>query len=138
LIAAPSDFVGNCGTAEIMVARCRVRPQRFLFAAIFSPLAWAQHLILILPCGYLVIRDLLTRDDQLCLRWGTIGFMFVLIWVLPPDPLPLRLSLVVLSYHADVLALLILAALTLTIRGAVVDHIDNASSSLFLTARQPP
>jgi hypothetical protein len=91
-----------------------------LFAAILSPMAWAQHLVLILPCGYLVIRDLLMRDDQLWLRWGVLGLMFVLIWILPRDPLPLRLSLVVLSYHADVFAMLMLAALTLTIRGAIV------------------
>ena len=90
------------------------------FAALLSPLAWHQHLILVLPCGYLVLRDALTRANRSRLREVALGIIFICVWVLQRDPLSKKYSLIVMSYHLDVLAVLILIVLTLTIEGAIV------------------
>ena len=107
-----------------------------VFAAILSPLTWAQHLVLILPCGYLVIRDLLLRDDQLRVRWLSIGLMFVFVWILKRDMLPMPLYVIVGSYYGDVLAMLILVVLTLTIQGAIVPAIDSKREGIEINLSQ--
>jgi len=88
-------------------------------AAILSPLAWHQHLTLVLPCAYLVIRDALTRAKLTWLRWAGLGFVFVSVWVLHRDPLSKLYSLIAMSYHFDVVAVLVLIGMTLTIQGAI-------------------
>lgn len=90
------------------------------FAAIVSPLAWHQHLTLVLPCGYLVIRDALIRNDRSWPRSVSLGFIFVSVWVLHRDPLSKLHSLIAMSYHLEVVAILILVMLTLTIEGAII------------------
>ena len=49
------------------------------FAAILSPLTWHLHLTLVLPRGYLVIRDALIRSDQSRIRWAGFAFIFASI-----------------------------------------------------------
>lgn len=90
------------------------------FAAVLSPLTWDQHLTLVLPCGYLVIRDALIRADQSRLRWAALGVIFVCVWILHRDPLSKLYSLIAMSYHFEMLAVLLLVVLTLTIEGAIV------------------
>ena len=97
------------------------------FAAILSPLTWHQHLTLVLPCGYLVIRDALNRPDHLRVRWASFAFIFVSIWILHRDPLSKLYSLIAMSYHFEVLAVLILIVMTLTIQGAIVPSGRNLS-----------
>ena len=89
-------------------------------ASVLSPLTWHQHLTLVLPCGYLVIRDALIRSDQSRIRWAGLAFVFASIWILHRDPLSKLYSLIAMSYHFDVLAVLILIVMTLTIQGAIV------------------
>jgi Glycosyltransferase family 87 len=88
-----------------------------VFAAVLSPLAWDQHLTLVLPCGYLVIRDALMRKDQLRLRAAAIGLIFVCVWILHRDPLSKLYALIAMSYHFELLAIFVLILLTLTIEG---------------------
>ena len=89
------------------------------FAAVLSPLTWHQHLALMLPCGYLVIRDLLLRPARSRPREALLAVVFACVWILQRDPLSKQLSLIVMSYHEDVAAVLILVAMTLTVRGAI-------------------
>jgi hypothetical protein len=79
------------------------------FAALLSPLAWHQHLILVLPCGYLVLRDALTRVNRSRLREVALGIIFICVWVLQRDNETLANAM---SYHLDVLAVLIMIVLT--------------------------
>ena len=97
------------------------------FAAILSPLTWHQHLTLVLPCGYLVIRDALTRPDQSRIRWAGFAFIFASIWILHRDPLSKLYSLIAMSYHFEVVAVLILIAMTLMMQGAIVPSGQNSS-----------
>lgn len=97
------------------------------FAAILSPLTWHQHLTLVLPCGYLVIRDALNRPDQSRIRWAGFAFIFASIWILHRDPLSKLYSLIAMSYHFEVLAVLILIAMTLTMQGAIVPSGQHSS-----------
>jgi|ERR1700688_3729410 len=90
-----------------------------VFTALLSPLNWDQHLTLVLPCGYLVIRDVLMRADHLRLRCAALGFIFVCVWILHRDPLSDLHAEIAMSYHFEILAVLILVTLTLTINGAI-------------------
>jgi hypothetical protein len=98
------------------------------FVALLSPFVWQQHLVLVLPCGYLVLRDLLMRDDRAWWRWATIAIVFVVVWILNRNILSQQLELIALSYHLDVLALLMLVFATLTI--------DNSVDASAATKRQ--
>jgi len=86
-------------------------------AALLSPVAWHYHLTLFLPCAYLAIRDVLMFPSRP--RAAALWIVAVLVWVLQRDPLPRQLALVVMSYHEDVAALLILIVLALGMRRAV-------------------
>ncbi len=92
------------------------------FASLLSPLNWHQHMVLVLPCAFLVIRDLLLRAEPARLRWAGLAFVFICVWVLHRDPLSKLYSLIAMSYHFDVMAVLILIVLTLTIDRAAVPH----------------
>ena len=89
------------------------------FVVLLSPLAWLQHLTLALPCAYLVIRDVLLREARQRPRWALLGFVFVCTWILQRDPLTKQLALVAMSYHLDVMAVLLLVMATLAIDGAI-------------------
>ena len=91
-------------------------------AAFLSPVAWHYHMTLFLPCAYLAIRDVLIFPS----RWriAALWLVAVLVWVLQRDPLPRQLALIVMSYHEDVVALLILIVLTLHATGAVMRPSD--------------
>ena len=86
-------------------------------AALLSPVAWHYHLTLFLPCAYLAIRDVLMFPSRP--RAAALWIVAVLVWVLQRDPLPRQLALIVMSYHEDVAALLILIGLALGMRRAV-------------------
>jgi hypothetical protein len=97
-------------------------------AALLSPVAWHYHLTLFLPCAYLAIRDGLmfpSRGRQIAL-WIVV----ILVWVLQRDPLPRQLALVVMSYHEDVVALLILIVLTMGMKHAVTQPAASRSPQL--------
>jgi hypothetical protein len=81
-------------------------------------LTWHQHLALMLPCAYLVIRDLLRRPARSRPREALLAVVLACVWILQRDPLSKQLSLIVMSYHEDVAAVLILVVMTLTVRGA--------------------
>ncbi len=87
------------------------------FAVLMSPLAWLHHLTLLLPCAYLVIRDLLqSGEERRRLRWAGVIVVAVCVWVLQRDPLPRQWAVLVMSYHEDVLACLILVVMALTVK----------------------
>jgi hypothetical protein len=89
-----------------------------VFVALLSPFVWQQHLVLALPCAYLVLRDLLMRDQSVAWRWAVIGFTFVVVWILHRNALSQQLELIAISYHLDILALFGLVVATLRIDGA--------------------
>jgi Glycosyltransferase family 87 len=80
-------------------------------AALFAPLTWHQHLTLALPCAYIAIRQTMISPSRL--RLLGLGVVFLVTWIFHRDPLSVRLSIIVMSYHDDVLAVLILIAMTL-------------------------
>jgi len=47
------------------------------------------------------------------IKGAALGVVFLCTWILQRDPLSLRLSLIVMSYHEEVLAVLILIVMTL-------------------------
>jgi hypothetical protein len=47
------------------------------------------------------------------LRLAALGVVFLCTWIFQRDPLSLRLSLIAMSYHEEVLAVLILIVMTL-------------------------
>jgi hypothetical protein len=87
------------------------------FAALLSPLAWLHHLSLALPCAYLVIRETLLFPSRT--KYTALALIFVAAWLLQRDPLSYTLSAVVMSYHAQVFAMLLLIAMTLADRHAI-------------------
>jgi hypothetical protein len=80
-------------------------------AALLAPLTWLQHLTLALPCAYIAVRETMVSPSRL--RLAALGVVFLCTWILQRDPLSLRLSLIVMSYHEEVLAVLILIVMTL-------------------------
>ncbi len=86
------------------------------FAALMSPLTWLHHFVLMLPCAYLAVRDLLREPQGRRWRWVAMGVVVVCVWVLQRDPLPKQLAVLSMSYHEDVLACLLLVVLALTVK----------------------
>jgi hypothetical protein len=106
----PPGVAGHSAFAPEWAVACAL-------AALLSPVAWHYHLTLFLPCAYLAIRDVLMFPSRP--RAAALWMVVVLVWVLQRDPLPRQLALVVMSYHEDVVALLILIVLALGMRRAV-------------------
>lgn len=90
-----------------------------IFAVLLSPLAWHQHMVLALPCAYLVIRDTISLGKWHLSRVIALSSIAFFIWILSRDPLSKLHSLIAMSYHFDVLVLLMLIAMALGIDGAV-------------------
>jgi hypothetical protein len=86
------------------------------FTALLSPLTWQHHLVLALPCAYLVIRDLLANPGGTRWRWIALGAVIVFTWIIQRMVLGKQLAIVAMSYKDDVLAVLILIVLALTLR----------------------
>jgi hypothetical protein len=87
------------------------------FAALLSPLNWLHHLTLALPCAYLAIRETLLSPSRA--KHIALAVVFACAWLLQDDPLSRTLSAVAMSYHGQVLAVLILIAMTLGTRHAI-------------------
>ena len=110
LIESPSNSAVTSALAPEWAVACA-------FVALLSPLTWLQHLTVALPCAYLATRQVIIAPNRA--RLIALGVVFVCTWILQRDPLPVQLSIVVMSYHEDVLAVLILIAMVLGIPGAI-------------------
>ena len=85
-----------------------------LLCAVLSPLCGGQHLVLAIPALVLVMRDLLSRPQQL---WRKITLAIIVMFILVPqrELLGRTLMIVVLSYKLETIALMLLLLLLLTI-----------------------
>jgi hypothetical protein len=86
-----------------------------VFAAMLSPLVWKQHLVVALPCVLLVARSFVTRPDQP--RWRLVAFTTIAaIFLLTRHGIIGRdLSLLLMNYKIDGIAVLALVGLTMTL-----------------------
>lgn len=85
-----------------------------LFTAIMSPLCWKQHLVMVIPCAYLVARERLRPDaaDGWRKRLPIVAACIILLT--RREVMGEELSLVVQSYKFDTMAVLSYALLCLT------------------------
>jgi hypothetical protein len=81
-------------------------------AALLSPVCWLQHLVLLWPAAFLILRRTFTVRPHRS-PWVAIGFVALCILVLQRGVLHYELSIVALSYHLPTLAALVLLALVL-------------------------
>ncbi|MBI1900784.1 MAG: DUF2029 domain-containing protein [Planctomycetia bacterium] len=88
---APSRESGTSLPAEWAVA-C-------VFCALLSPLCWKQHLVLLLPCVYLLARDLLATPRGRLSRGIVVGATAVVLLGMRRGLIGEELALVCMSYN---------------------------------------
>ncbi len=77
--------------------------------ALLSPLCWKQHLVLVMPCAYLVIRNALTSTSPKAWRLGLLAGVGAITFLCRHFVVGREFSIVLLSYKLDTLAMLVLA-----------------------------
>jgi hypothetical protein len=85
-----------------------------LLCALLSPFCWKQHLVLALPCLFLVIQDLFYRERLPRMRLAALALIAALVIFTKRFPWGQELSIVVASYKPDTIAMLLTVLLTLT------------------------
>jgi hypothetical protein len=80
--------------------------------ALLSPVCWLQHLVLLWPAAFLVLRHMLMARPPKSL-WVAIGCVALCTLVLQRGVLHYELSIVALAYHLPTIAALILLVLVL-------------------------
>jgi hypothetical protein len=80
--------------------------------ALISPLCWLQHLVLVWPAAFLVLRRMLRRRPSKPIL-AAVGFVALCTLVLQRGVLTRHLAIVALSYHLPTMAALVLIALVL-------------------------
>ncbi len=96
--------------------------------ALLSPSCWKQHLILVLPCVYLVFLNLLTAQTPDRWRWALIAWIGMVVY-LGRQFLTGDLNQLVLSYKIDTMAIVTLVVWTMLLR-----HEDLATGAVHTTA----
>lgn len=86
------------------------------FCTLVSPLCWKQHLIVLLPCAFLVWRRVLSEATPLRWHWAVLGVV-TFISLAGRRSIVGDFSDVMLSYKFDTLAMLTLLVWTLTPHG---------------------
>lgn len=86
------------------------------FCTLVSPLCWKQHLIVLLPCAFLVWRRVLSEATPIRWQWAVLG-MVTFISIAGRRSIAGDFSDVMLSYKFDTLAMLTLLVWTLTPHG---------------------
>ncbi len=86
-----------------------------LFVAIMSPLCWRQHLVMALPCAYLVARERLSENASQDWRKWVPVFAACAILLLRREIIGRELAHVLLTYKFDTMAVLSYAFLALTL-----------------------
>jgi hypothetical protein len=84
-----------------------------LVMTLISPLVWLHHLAVALPAAVFVARDLLAGPRPARWRIGSVAFIAVVLLLLQRDVVQRELSLQVLSYKFDAIAMWLLVALVL-------------------------
>lgn len=100
-----------------------------LLCALLSPLCWIHHLVLALPCVFLTIRAELQMPNTPLWRSIILGFIGFKILVIQRLFLGHDLSIVMLSYKLDTLAVLLSMILVLTISSPHSQRLANATTS---------
>ena len=86
-----------------------------LFVAIMSPLCWRQHLVMALPCAYLVARERLSDNASKNWRkWLPVGAACAIL-LFRREVIGRDLAHVLLTYKFDTMAVLSYALLALTL-----------------------
>jgi hypothetical protein len=86
-----------------------------LFVAIMSPLCWRQHLVMALPCAYLVARERLSENASKDWRKWVPVFAACAILLLRREVIGRDVAHVLLTYKFDTMAVLSYALLSLTL-----------------------
>ncbi len=87
-----------------------------LLMPLLAPTAWLHHFTVVLPAAVLVARHALLEGRALAAwRKAALAFIVVVLLLLQRDVVQRELSILVLSYKFDAFAVLLLAALTLTL-----------------------
>jgi hypothetical protein len=104
-------------------------------SALLSPLCWKQHLIIALPCAYLVLRDMLVSPSPGRLRIAVMVLIAAVVYLGRRFVLGSELSVLVMSYKIDTLAVvaLLLGALSLASRRVVTETKPLTAASGTLT-----
>jgi hypothetical protein len=86
-----------------------------LLCALLSPFCWKQHLVLALPCLFLVVNDLFQREKLPRIRLAAVALIAVLVIFTKRFAWGHELSIVVASYKPDTIAMLVMLLLAVTI-----------------------
>ncbi len=84
-----------------------------ILCAILSPVTWKQHLVLMLPSLFLILRNFLSGTGVPRWRWITIAVVAV-VFLVRRELIGKPLALVLLAYKVDTIAVLLLMLLVLT------------------------
>ena len=100
-----------------------------ILCAVLSPFCWLQHMVLMLPAAYLVIRAAIGRKPP---RWrvAAIGFIAINSLVLQRELMGKNLSILWLSYHPHTAVGLVMLFLVLTLPESGLKRPDAAAASV--------
>jgi hypothetical protein len=80
--------------------------------ALLSPVCWLQHMVLLWPAAFLILRRMLTHRPSKPL-WAAIGLVALCTLVLQRGVLGRQLGIIALTYHLPTIAAMILVVLVL-------------------------
>ena len=96
-----------------------------LLSAILSPICWQQHLVLILPCAFLVVRSFLGGERLGPWRWCGLAVIAFLVLCTKRELMGASLAMVLHSYKVDTLAMLVLLGLGLTLPKRTASQVED-------------
>ncbi len=107
-----------------------------LLCAIVSPFCWKQHLVMVLPALFLTIRSLLGSATMPRWRIATLALIGAIVLLSRRGVVGHELSIVLLSYKADTLAMMVALLLVLTLPAPVLRPESTTGRSLAVPERR--
>ena len=99
------------------------------FCALMSPLCWKQHLMVLLPCAFLVWRRVLCEATPSRWQWAVLGVVTFIAYA-GRRSIVGHFSDVMLSYKFDTIGMLTLMVWTLTpVRTVATSSVAETTSS---------
>jgi hypothetical protein len=90
--------------------------------ALLSPLCWKQHLVLFLPCAFLIIRDCLLHPSEARQRWAVLALLAAFALVGRRTFVGREMAILLMSYKLDTINMLALGWLTLWLPARVLNR----------------
>ncbi len=100
-----------------------------LLCAVVSPFCWKQHLVMVLPALFLTIRSLLGAATVSRWRIGALALIGAIVLLSRRGIVGHELSILLLSYKADTLAMMVALLLVLTLPAGVPKADATSASS---------